>query len=219
MPATPAWPPRSAPRLFVEGELATGQSRTLDGNAAHYLGGVMRVAPGDAVILLDDISGEWAAQVEAVARRAVTVALTQRHTNREALARHYLHLGERQRRLHCADGGDVAIKKLFYALRPAAVLRWMLLHPEQSLPPMHFPTLMAQCDAPADCAEIVEDLLAKKAVTRELGTAAVPAAIADFIDSAFNSAAMSFATRGAAVSAEAREDVADFFRAMVDRFG
>ena len=41
--------------------------RTLGGSAAHYLGSVMRVAPGDAVILLDDISGEWAAMVSGVA--------------------------------------------------------------------------------------------------------------------------------------------------------
>lgn len=85
MPATPAWPPRSAPRLFVEGELAAGQSRVLDGNAAHYLGSVMRVAPGDAVILLDDISGEWAARVEAVAKRAVTVTLVECLRPRESV--------------------------------------------------------------------------------------------------------------------------------------
>lgn len=85
MPATPAWPPRSAPRLFVEGLLEAGQLRVLDGNAAHYLGSVMRVAPGDVVILLDDISGEWAARVEAVAKRAVTVTLVERLRLRESV--------------------------------------------------------------------------------------------------------------------------------------
>ena len=39
MIATPAWPPRSTPRLFVEQELAPGV-RTIDGAAAHYLAGV-----------------------------------------------------------------------------------------------------------------------------------------------------------------------------------
>ena len=38
MPATPAWPPRSAPRLFVPGPLAEGQTVTLEGGQAHYLG-------------------------------------------------------------------------------------------------------------------------------------------------------------------------------------
>ena len=59
--------------------------RTLDGSAAHYLGSVMRVAPGDAVILLDDISGEWAAMVSAVAKRAVTVTLVEHLRPREAV--------------------------------------------------------------------------------------------------------------------------------------
>ena len=85
MPATPAWPPRSAPRLFVDDELAAGQVRELDGNAAHYLRSVMRVAAGDAVILLDDVSGEWTARVEAVAKRAVTVTLVECLRPRESV--------------------------------------------------------------------------------------------------------------------------------------
>lgn len=75
MPATPAWPPRSAPRLFVEPTLSAGQLRRVDGNAAHYLAGVMRVAPGDGIILLDDVSGEWACRVETVAKRHVDVTV------------------------------------------------------------------------------------------------------------------------------------------------
>lgn len=78
MPATPSWPPKSAPRLFVEPLLAEGQSRRIEGNAAHYLGSVMRVGPGDAVILLDDVSGEWAARVETVAKRHVELVVVER---------------------------------------------------------------------------------------------------------------------------------------------
>ncbi|HEY0908971.1 MAG TPA: nucleotidyltransferase domain-containing protein, partial [Bradyrhizobium sp.] len=44
---------------------------------------------------------------------------------REAIGRHYLHLGERQRRVYFGDGTSVAQKKIFYALRPAATLRWL----------------------------------------------------------------------------------------------
>ena len=71
MIATPAWPPRSAPRLFVEGPLSEGASVTVSGNQANYLSRVMRVAEGDAVILCDDITGEWAAQVAAANKREV----------------------------------------------------------------------------------------------------------------------------------------------------
>jgi 16S rRNA (uracil1498-N3)-methyltransferase len=75
MTATPAWPPKSAPRLFVDTPLAAGQSRRIDGNAAHYLAQVMRVAPGATIILLDNQTGEWAARVDDAGRRAVDVTV------------------------------------------------------------------------------------------------------------------------------------------------
>ena len=70
-PMNPAWPPRSAPRLFVPGPLAEGQGVTIEGPQAHYLSRVMRVVPGDVVVLCDDITGEWAALVEGVGKREV----------------------------------------------------------------------------------------------------------------------------------------------------
>jgi 16S rRNA (uracil1498-N3)-methyltransferase len=69
MAATPAWPPRSAPRLFVPGPLAQGAAVTVEGPQAHYLGKVMRLGGGDAVVLCDDMSGEWTARVETVGKR------------------------------------------------------------------------------------------------------------------------------------------------------
>lgn len=73
MPATPAWPPKSAPRLFVETALSTGAQLTIDGPQAHYLSRVMRIAAGDAVILCDDVTGEWAARVQEAGKRDVLV--------------------------------------------------------------------------------------------------------------------------------------------------
>lgn len=78
MPATPNWPPKSAPRLFVEQELSGDMLVALEGNHAHYLGKVMRVSPGDAVILCDNVTGEWAAEVIQAEKRQVTVQ-TQQH--------------------------------------------------------------------------------------------------------------------------------------------
>jgi len=83
MPATPAWPPRSAPRLFVPPPLARGVALTVEGNQAHYLAKVMRVAPGDAVILCDDETGEWAARVVESGKRAVTLEPVERLRPRE----------------------------------------------------------------------------------------------------------------------------------------
>ncbi len=73
MPATPASPPKSAPRLFVPGPLAEGAPVSIEGPQAHYLAKVMRVSEGAAVILCDDITGEWAARVTAVTKRGLTL--------------------------------------------------------------------------------------------------------------------------------------------------
>ena len=71
MPATPAWPPRSAPRLFVTQPLSAGAQLVLDGPQAHYLVKVMRAKPGDPVVLCDDLSGEWAARVVRCDKRSL----------------------------------------------------------------------------------------------------------------------------------------------------
>ncbi len=83
MPATPAWPPKSAPRLFVPGPLAEGSPVIVEGPQAHYLVKVMRVGEGDTVILCDDITGEWAARVTAVAKRGLTLTPERRMRPRE----------------------------------------------------------------------------------------------------------------------------------------
>ena len=83
MPATPAWPPRSAPRLFVSERLGEGAQVVLEGPQAHYLARVMRVAPGDAVVLCDDATGEWAARVVEAGKRHVTLAVETRLRPRE----------------------------------------------------------------------------------------------------------------------------------------
>ena len=83
MPATPAWPPRSAPRLFVEGPLAEGAELRLGGPQAHYLLRVMRRGRSDVVILCDDITGEWTSRVEEAGKREVTLRLAERLRPRE----------------------------------------------------------------------------------------------------------------------------------------
>ena len=117
--------------------------------------------------------------------REAYLALARSVASRERIASHYLHLGERQRRAYFADDKEIKLKKLFYALRPAAALRWLRLHPNEAVAPMHFPTLMRECDPPADVNIFVADLIAKKAVTNELGSAPVPPVISGFIDSEF----------------------------------
>lgn len=85
MPATPAWPPRSAPRLFVPGPLAAGDQVTVEGNQAHYLAKVMRMGEGDAVVLCDDLTGEWAARVVSAGKRVVLLEPIERLRGREVV--------------------------------------------------------------------------------------------------------------------------------------
>lgn len=84
MPATPAWPPRSTPRLFVDRELGPGLL-PLDGPPAHYLLQVMRLKPGGPVRLFDDRTGEWLATVAAVGKRDLTLDVTEGLQPREAV--------------------------------------------------------------------------------------------------------------------------------------
>ena len=85
MPATPAWPPKSAPRLFVPDPLSAGARVRIEGNPAHYLARVMRTAPGDIVILCDDITGEWAARVADIGKRDVLLDVAEMLRPREAV--------------------------------------------------------------------------------------------------------------------------------------
>jgi len=83
MPATPAWPPKSAPRLFVPGPLAEGAAVRIEGPQAHYLSRVMRVAEGEAVVLCDDQTGEWTARVLSAGKREVVLTPETRTRPRE----------------------------------------------------------------------------------------------------------------------------------------
>lgn len=140
-----------------------------------------------------------------------------RTADRQAIGRHYLHLGERQRRVYFGDGQAVARKKIFYALRPAATLRWLRLHPADAIAPMHFPTLMAECDPPAALAAEVAELIAAKAVTRELGAAPLPPTVAAFIDAEFDHARALFETGRARATAAAMAQAEGLYRQVVER--
>jgi 16S rRNA (uracil1498-N3)-methyltransferase len=75
MPATPAWPPASLPRLFVPRTLADGLVLTLDGPPAHYLANVLRLGAGAQVKLFDDETGEWLAEIVDAGRKRVTLRI------------------------------------------------------------------------------------------------------------------------------------------------
>lgn len=58
---------------------------SIEGSQAHYLSRVMRVGPGDAVVLCDDITGEWAAHVVEAGKRSVVLEVADRLREREGV--------------------------------------------------------------------------------------------------------------------------------------
>lgn len=85
MANTPAWPPASLTRLFIDQSLSDGLSLTIDGGQAHYLSAVMRLKEGDGIALFDDRTGEWRAEIEQVGKRALSVRIVSRIGEREAV--------------------------------------------------------------------------------------------------------------------------------------
>lgn len=85
MPATPAWPPASTPRLYVDQPLGPDAAPVIDGAAAHYLLGVMRMKVGDPLLLFDNISGEWLGTVAEAGKRSLTIRIEQQTHPREAV--------------------------------------------------------------------------------------------------------------------------------------
>lgn len=75
MPATPAWPPKSLPRLFVRQSLSDGAKVALDAAQANYLGNVLRLGVGAELLLFDGVSGEWLARVAEAARKRMTLVV------------------------------------------------------------------------------------------------------------------------------------------------
>jgi len=137
--------------------------------------------------------------------------------NRQAIARHYLHLGENQRRVYFGDGSCVPQKKIFYALRPAAALRWLRMHPNETVAPMHFPTLMAECDPPSELREEIVDLMNRKAITRELGSAPLSRVVAGFIDAEFDLARNVFMGGRSGIPEETIVRAERFYQTVVER--
>jgi predicted nucleotidyltransferase len=194
------WPRRDVIETPLEGDL--------DVNGWELGKAIKLLLKGNAVII------EWlrspiAYRGEAWFRDAF-LDFAGRFANRDLIARHYLHLGERQRRVYFGDGTVVPQKKIFYALRPAATLRWLRLHPDHAVAPMHFPTLMAECEPPLDVANLVQVLVSRKAVTHELGAEPIPAPIAAFIDGEFDIARPLFEGAPPIVSSADRQEAERF---------
>lgn len=97
--------------------------------------------------------------------------LAKRITHQTACRYHYLSLGEGQWRKHVGEAAEVNFKKYFYILRPALALRWLRLQPDL-LPPMNLQALIEGLDLDRATTDRIADLLAAKALAKEIGTGA-----------------------------------------------
>jgi uncharacterized protein len=132
---------------------------------------------------------------------------------RSQIQRHYLHVARQQQQ------GHPSLKRFFYVLRPAAALRWLADHPDAAIPPMDLPTLLAESSAGVDVNDAAGELIAAKAVTRELGQGDPPEVLVRFVADELARAEASDGEVRANERPEARTRADQFFRAEVARSG
>jgi 16S rRNA (uracil1498-N3)-methyltransferase len=85
MPATPAWPPRSLPRLFVRSRLSKDARVELDGGQANYLGNVMRLGEGAELLVFDGDTGEWLARIADAGKKRMSLSVERKTREPETI--------------------------------------------------------------------------------------------------------------------------------------
>lgn len=109
------------------------------------------------------------------------LALAAEVGDRSLVGRHYVSVGRQQWARFARHDGSMPLKKLFYSLRPALAVRWLDQHPGAAFPPMTLGELAEQTDLTAEQRDAIDELVALKAVTREMGAGAVPPVLADLV--------------------------------------
>ena len=171
------WRPRDVIETPLEG--------LLDVNGWDLVKAVRLATAGNATV------GEWLRSPLVYrgdpAFRDELLELVDAVADRRSTVRHYLHVGRAQwTRAGADDGVNVRLKKVFYAIRPALVLAWM--DQWTGTPPMNLAELVEQVSPPAAVATELDELVAAKARTRELGDATVPPAVRAFVLDRFEQA-------------------------------
>lgn len=201
-----------SPRDVVE----TPLDAVLDVNGWDLVKAVRLATAGNATL------GEWLRSPYVYAGdpafRDELLDLVDAVADRAAIVRHYLHVGrDHWLRSGAGDGAEVILKRVFYALRPAATLHWLETHPDRVTPPMDLRRLLAEAPVPDAVAERVAALVAAKAVTRELGSGVVAEPVRRWVQERFAAAAAHDAT-ASPTTAEARAEAARRFRDLLRRW-
>jgi len=113
--------------------------------------------------------------------------LEDRYFDPQSYALHYANLGKAAVARWFEQGQDIAVKRYFYALRPALAIRVLRLDPSRR-PPMQLQALMVRADLPSILGGEIDRLVELKAETREAGMVtrveALEALILDELDRA-----------------------------------
>ena len=134
------------------------------------------------------------------------------HASARTLAHHYhaIAAGVWKRNI---DGHDaVRLKRYLYVARPLLSLQWVAR--QHTMPPMTMHELLAACDVPADVRRALDDLLALKRETPELGDGPRVAAIDRWVLAQIGALAPAgLSLSDAPASAQTRDAVDDLYRA------
>ena len=82
---------------------------------------------------------------------------------------------------------------------------------------MQLPSLMDECDPPAEVARITADLIRQKSLSRELGVEPLPRAISDFINEEFSIARTELQGPPSTLKSNARWEADLLYRQVVHR--
>lgn len=166
------WQPRDVIEMPIEGDM--------DVNGWDLGKAIKLMLKGNAVVL------EWLQSPIVyhgdLSFKHEMLTLAEQCADRNNSMRHYFHLGMQQWERFLAMGSEAPAKKLFYSARPALCLRWLRVHGDRHVPPMHFPTLLSEAETPLHISANFEQLVAAKAKTRELGRTDISKDIHNFID-------------------------------------
>lgn len=94
-------------RIYQNQLLATGSSLVLDAEASHYLGNVLRLRPGSALLVFNARDGEFAAHIASAGKQSLNIELGAQQRSPSA-ATLFIHLGLGISR---GDRMDFAIQK------------------------------------------------------------------------------------------------------------
>lgn len=108
------------------------------------------------------------------------IAFAAKTTFGESCLHHYRNLAQKQWDKHVGESQEVSFKAYFYILRPVLAISWIRQIPDTP-PPMNLHDLIKDQDLAPDFIGHIDELLALKSKTKEMGRGQRIAIIDDFI--------------------------------------